>query len=295
MPFPKIPGLAVFGVTQKPSADIAPAPPCFDTPPAAATQHEGDNVCTSTGSKNSATFQADAPGAAQHEGSPRKFSLPAPVPAGWRGFDAAKVRKLHALYYDPALTVVEVAKVFDVATSTLLRWIAELQWPSRRQLRRRSVAVLRGEGAGIRAVSGRASFAAPHDVAVPEAFAPAPETSAAPAPAAGSAAAGAMLRSVEDTVRREIAMMGARMQDTSAGAGERNARTLASLVRTLRAVSELRGKAEGFEPQAANGDKPPRSLAQLRAELAERLDRIQADRDANGDAGNGSAAGGVMD
>ena len=106
-----------------------------------------------------------------------------------------------------------------------------------------------------------------------------------------------LLASVESAVRREIAVLRARMRDTSAGAGERNARTLASLVRTLKAVTDMQmSDAQPADMQAAGMRKqqeelaagakdaarepPPRSLAQLREDLAARLDKlVEAKRD----------------
>lgn len=89
-----------------------------------------------------------------------------------------------------------------------------------------------------------------------------------------------MLKSVEETVRREIGLMQARMRDTSVGAGERNARTLASLVRTLRAVQEVRAK---VPPAAETEDaRPPRDLAALRDALAARLEQIRAEHTERG-------------
>ncbi len=249
MPFPKIPGLAVFGVGRTPRADdFVPAPPSFETQPPAVPQNEGDNFCPSTGSEKSATFRFDR--------------------GGWRGFDAAKVARLHAMYYDPAFSVAQVAREFGVATSTLLRWIAELEWPSRRQMRRQSMAVLRETGANF-------SVHRPDPENGSENAAIFPADDKYPRDDAGD-----LLQSIEQQVRREIALMQSRMCDTSVGAGERNARTLASLVRTLRALHGLR---DGEASRAADAgqvgadDAPPRSLEQLRDDLAARLAKLRAE------------------
>ena len=68
-----------------------------------------------------------------------------------------------------------------------------------------------------------------------------------------------------------------RMHDISSGSGERNARTLASLVRTLRALKDVQGA-----PGALTGpydheydtDLPPRDLAKLREELVARMEKF---------------------
>lgn len=77
-------------------------------------------------------------------------ALPKPVPGGWRALGRADVERLHALYYDPELPVARVAEQFGIATSSLLRWIAEMGWPSRRQMRRQSCEALRSFGRDLR-------------------------------------------------------------------------------------------------------------------------------------------------
>lgn len=85
---------------------------------------------------------------------------------------------------------------------------------------------------------------------------------------------------IATTVRAELEAVKARLGDPSPGAGERNARTLASLVRTLRSVEELRTKgAAGFAGGAATSpaqtsEPPPRSVEELRQELENHLAKI---------------------
>lgn len=266
MPFPNdsgLTGIAAQHSAREPAAE-EPAPASRAMPAGRVSKHEGP-------------------------GPEKTVPLPAPVPGGWRGFDASRVARLHALYYDPDVRVGAIAKVFGVSTSTLLRWIEEMEWPSRRQMRRDSIAALRAQGAELHAQwskpevlpardAGRVS--AGLDALTAEGAGndtrPGAATGTEPFAPARTDAPG-LLRSIEDQIRAEIALMRARMGDTSAGAGERNARTLASLVRTLRAMRALR-EADGPGGDAVSGDEPaPRSLAELREDLAARLAKLRAE------------------
>ncbi|MFZ4533897.1 MAG: hypothetical protein ACOYOJ_19040 [Alsobacter sp.] len=78
-------------------------------------------------------------------------------------------------------------------------------------------------------------------------------------------------------------------------AAERDARTLATLARVVRELVQA-GRATGAasgaaarrsrSPQEADDDAPPRDLDALRDELARRLARLRAERDAAGAAGD---------
>jgi hypothetical protein len=64
------------------------------------------------------------------------------------------------------------------------------------------------------------------------------------------------------------------------GSGDANARTLASLARTLSVLRGLEAEAENAS-QDSDADAPPLDLAELRHELARRLDRLRRARDAS--------------
>lgn len=89
---------------------------------------------------------------------------------------------------------------------------------------------------------------------------------------------------VRSAVEREIVAIeavlarveGARLRSTDA---ERAARTLATLVKTLREVAALQ-RDEKPESEAGAEEDEFRDLEEFRAELAERLDRIRRSRDA---------------
>ncbi len=46
-------------------------------------------------------------------------------------FSEADMIRLRDLYYDRAVPLTHVASAFDIPVSTLLRWIAEMDWPKR--------------------------------------------------------------------------------------------------------------------------------------------------------------------
>lgn len=276
MPFSLLRGLAGFRA-RKDARDAAPTsktmlkPPSFETPSLPINLPE-----------KSATFRADA------------MPLSKPVPGGWRAFDEDHAARLHEAYYDRDKKVSEVAQMFGVSTSTLLRWIDEMGWPSRRQMRQQSIAQLRDGGRAF------AANHSPHPEEPGEALrlegcAASANSETATHPSRRFAAQslqyeervshGAKPQNVplaEDiaaTVRAELETVKARLHDPTPGAGERNARTLASLVRTLRSVEDLRAKGiDGFLCAApASNEPPPRSLEELRLELIEEVEKMRAE------------------
>lgn len=48
-----------------------------------------------------------------------------------RTFSEAEMIRLRDLYYDPAVSMVQVSGAFGVSASTLYHWIAEMDWPRR--------------------------------------------------------------------------------------------------------------------------------------------------------------------
>jgi hypothetical protein len=112
--------------------------------------------------------------------------------------------------------------------------------------------------------------------------------SAKAAPAAQAPAASLIAR-LEDAVEREFARAEVALQKHAPKTIEQSARTLASLVRTLGELKRMKREAEAFgetakETYERDGDagdqpydEPPRELAQLRAELARRLGRLNGE------------------
>jgi hypothetical protein len=107
----------------------------------------------------------------------------------------------------------------------------------------------------------------------------------AAAPALAIAENESLVDRVRSAVEREIVAIeavltrveSARLRSTDA---ERAARTLATLVKTLREVAALQ---RDEKPERESGDAPEdefRDLEEFRAELAERLDRIRRSRNA---------------
>lgn len=98
----------------------------------------------------------------------------------------------------------------------------------------------------------------------------------------------ALSRRVEAAVRRELAGIEKRLgTGADAASAERNARVLASLVKSLAELGRIdaaRNETGGAGNESNGGDaetqdeRPPRDLAELREELAARLDRLRAER-----------------
>ncbi|TLG78597.1 hypothetical protein [Methylocystis sp. B8] len=92
-----------------------------------------------------------------------------------------------------------------------------------------------------------------------------------------------LIARLEDAVEQEFARAEAALAKHAPKTIEASARTLASLVKTLAELKRMRRENEDREndaddsEQAASdgGDAPPRELAELRAELARRLERLR--------------------
>jgi uncharacterized protein YjcR len=121
----------------------------------------------------------------------------------------------------------------------------------------------------------RASACAPHKKATD----PADASAKKPRDARG------LIARLEEAVEQEFARAEAALAKHAPKTIEASARTLASLVKTLAELKRMRREnedsgndAEDDSDEAASergGDAPPRELAELRAELARRLERLR--------------------
>lgn len=114
----------------------------------------------------------------------------------------------------------------------------------------------------------------------------APVTTEASKPPAPSTS---LIARLEDAVEREFAHAEAALAKHAPKTTEQSARTLASLVRTLGELKRMRREAdvsedamrETHDPDGGADesclDQPPRELAELRAELARRLERLRGE------------------
>jgi hypothetical protein len=102
---------------------------------------------------------------------------------------------------------------------------------------------------------------------------------------------GALIARLEDAVAREFARAEAALARQTPKSIETSARTLASLVKTLAELKRMSREAEAEKGAAGEGDErngadddnfdpPPRELAELRAELARRLERLRGEGEA---------------
>lgn len=108
--------------------------------------------------------------------------------------------------------------------------------------------------------------------------------------ATAALAAGGLIARLEDAVEREFARAEAALEKHAPKTIEASARTLASLVKTLGELKRMRREADRNEDGARDDndgdgtddvsglDDPPRELAELRAELARRLERLRGER-----------------
>jgi hypothetical protein len=102
-------------------------------------------------------------------------------------------------------------------------------------------------------------------------------------PASAKKPSRSLIARLEDAVEREFARAETALEKGGPKSMEQSARVLASLVRSLSELKRMnrdagpapRGAEEGDESGAdASADEPPRRLAELREELARRLERL---------------------
>jgi hypothetical protein len=170
-----------------------------------------------------------------------------------------EISRARALYEGTLVPVRDIAQMLGIGLTTLHRKIKLWGWTPRN-------ARLRGLDAAAKAeipVAEIAALTAPHVAIVEQ------ET---------------LIGRVRGAVERELVAIeavlarveGARLHSSDA---ERAARTLATLVKTLREVAALQ---RDEQPEATGDDSPDEyhDLDAFRRELAERLDRLRQQRDA---------------
>jgi hypothetical protein len=90
-----------------------------------------------------------------------------------------------------------------------------------------------------------------------------------------------MIPKIEAALNREFAHVEHALAHGAPRNAEKTARTMASLVRSLAELKRVKREAQGHETQSDGAGEPPaRDLAELKAELARRLDRLRRSRDA---------------
>ena len=158
--------------------------------------------------------------------------------------------------YDEGEPLAAIAASLDMGADAFLRFRRRQNWPLRPSPIRRKA-----------------------DEAKQDEPAPQPEIAASPpAPSSGPVDVEALRRRLERAVEAELASVETRLSGQSVAMGERNARLLASLVKTF---AELRRFAAAARPKPGAGDDSvendepaPRDIAVLREELARLVERI---------------------
>jgi hypothetical protein len=90
-----------------------------------------------------------------------------------------------------------------------------------------------------------------------------------------------LIPKIEAAINREFAHAEHALAHGEPRNAEKTAKTMASLVRSLAELKRVQRDAQGHGPQNQGADEPPaRDLAELKAELARRLDRLRRARDA---------------
>jgi hypothetical protein len=90
-----------------------------------------------------------------------------------------------------------------------------------------------------------------------------------------------LIPKIEAAINREFAHAEHALAHGEPRNAEKTAKTMASLVRSLAELKRVQRDAQGHERHNHGADEPPaRDLAELKAELARRLDRLRRARDA---------------
>ncbi len=96
---------------------------------------------------------------------------------------------------------------------------------------------------------------------------------------------GRLISRLEEAVEREFARAEAALEKQAPKTLEASARTIATLVKALAELKRIRREADAPRANATSDDdhrdhgaEPPRELAELRAELARRLERLRGER-----------------
>lgn len=181
--------------------------------------------------------------------------------------------------YDNGDSKASIAAFLGVSTVTLAKYIRDWGWPAR---------PARGAGTG--------SVGLVPDVCATTGLKGLPEK------AAGRVDTCRLASRVETAVRKQLASIESRIGGSADPSdAERNARVLASLVKSLAELGKFEAARQDsekassgvarkpdFGKEGSSGDhaqqsdeRPPRDLAQLREELAARLEKIQLDRSAS--------------
>jgi hypothetical protein len=90
-----------------------------------------------------------------------------------------------------------------------------------------------------------------------------------------------MIPKIEAALNREFAHIEHALAHGAPRNAEKTAKTMASLVRSLAELKRVKREAQGHDRHNDGpGETPARDLAELKAELARRLDRLRRARDA---------------
>jgi len=169
-----------------------------------------------------------------------------------------KISEVRKLYEGTDIPVRDLASICGLGVTTFLKRVKLWGWKSRRYRTKDYDAAAKAEVESIR------------EVAAPEVAIARNET---------------LIDRVRAAVEREIVAIeavlarveGARLRSTDA---ERAARTLATLVKTLREVAALQRDEKPEQESGAAEEDEFRDLEEFRSELAQRLDRLRRSRDA---------------
>jgi hypothetical protein len=179
------------------------------------------------------------------------------MPGKFSSMPSEKLEQARLLYDGGVTPIPEILKLLGVSQKAFYRYRVEHNWPMREPPTRPNY---------------RRTQAAPGATAPPR-------------PATGPSDARALIARLEEAVTQEFTRVEAALGKKAPRSVEQSARALASLVRSLAELKRLRRDSEfetvnARDDDDANGadaessDRPPRELAELRAELARRLERL---------------------
>jgi hypothetical protein len=169
------------------------------------------------------------------------------------------IEEAHVLYDAGVVHVDDIAARLGMGHTSFYRMVRKLGWAHRR------------DDSAMRAAIDQAADAAPK---------PAVESGEPDIPAKPFSI-DEMIPKLEAAINREFALAEHALAHGEPRNAEKTAKTMASLVRSLAELKRVKNGAQAHGTNDAATDEPPaRDLAELKAELARRIDRLRRARDA---------------
>jgi uncharacterized protein YjcR len=202
-----------------------------------------------------------------------------------RDFSQHELRAARKLYEDGLVPVEAVAATLGISKRTLYDYIHQWGWTSRTKMRHTRQARHKAARGSVEAAHTPTKDAHADDQMTDEPCVD--EISVSADDLNPEMNASSLARRLDEAVRRELVTVEHRLRRGPVATAERNARVLTALVKALTELARLERQEKGLERHDAEQDataadecseEPPTDMAELRTELARRLDILRRSR-----------------